>query len=80
MVDARFALRDHRRERPTAVTVSGSVVTVSAVPGRPVARERVLAETDRALARARSKGPNRVEATAIAAVPAKRKPKRKRKP
>jgi diguanylate cyclase (GGDEF)-like protein/excisionase family DNA binding protein len=64
-VEERLAFRDHRVEGRVKVTVSAAVVTVEGVRGEPMAVDRVLVEADRALARAKQAGRNRVEHSII---------------
>jgi diguanylate cyclase (GGDEF)-like protein len=52
---------DHRTERNVPVTVSGAIVNVAAAPGTVIDPERLLADTEAAIERAKRHGRNRVE-------------------
>lgn len=59
-VDERLAFRDHRTEKRVKVTVSAAVVIAYGVPGDPVDVERLMAEAEAALERAKKAGRNQV--------------------
>ena len=60
-VAERFGFKDHRDERPVTVTVSGAVINVDVSVGDIIDPERLLAEAEAALDRAKRQGRNRVE-------------------
>jgi diguanylate cyclase (GGDEF)-like protein len=59
-VEERLELTDHRTERPVHVTLSAAVMNVTARPGAPIDSERLLADAEAALERAKQQGRNRV--------------------
>jgi len=59
-VEERLELTDHRTERPLHVTISAAVMNVTARPGAPIDPERLLADAEAALERAKQQGRNRV--------------------
>lgn len=60
-VEQRFGFVDHRSGRRVPVTVSGAVINVTVPAGEAVDRERLLAEAEAAVARAKQRGRNRIE-------------------
>jgi PleD family two-component response regulator len=52
---------DHRSELPVSVTISAAVVNVPAAVGMAIDPERLLADAEAAVARAKQQGRNRVE-------------------
>jgi diguanylate cyclase (GGDEF)-like protein/excisionase family DNA binding protein len=60
-IEERLTFRDYRTEQRIIVTVSIAVASAKALEGDPIDRERFTAETERALARAKAAGGNRVE-------------------
>jgi diguanylate cyclase (GGDEF)-like protein len=60
-VQERLGSVDHRTDRRLSVTVSAAVVTVRPSVGDVIDPERLVAEAEAALARAKAQGPNRVE-------------------
>jgi diguanylate cyclase (GGDEF)-like protein len=59
-VEERLELTDHRTDRPVRVTISAAVMNVAARAGAPIDRERLLADAESALERAKQQGRNRV--------------------
>jgi diguanylate cyclase (GGDEF)-like protein len=59
-VEERLELTDHRTDRPVRVTLSAAVMNVSARPGAPIDPERLLADAEAAVERAKQQGRNRV--------------------
>jgi diguanylate cyclase (GGDEF)-like protein len=59
-VEERLELTDHRTERPLHVTISAAVMNVTARHGAPIDPERLLADAEAALERAKQQGRNRV--------------------
>ena len=59
-VEERLELTDHRTDRPVRVTLSAAVVNVTARAGAPIDPERLLADAESALDRAKQQGRNRV--------------------
>jgi len=53
-------LTDHRTDRPVHVTISAAVMNVTARRGAPIDPERLLADAETALERAKQQGRNRV--------------------
>jgi len=60
-VEDRLAFTDHRNDRPVAVTVSAAVINLKVAVGDVVDPERLLADAEIAVDRAKQKGRNRVE-------------------
>jgi len=60
-VEDRLGFTDHRTDRMVRVTVSAAVLNLSGVPGTILDSERVLAEAERTVDRAKQQGRNRVE-------------------
>jgi diguanylate cyclase (GGDEF)-like protein len=60
-VEERLGFTDHRSDRPVSVTISAAVVNVQPAAGHVIDAERLLAEAEAAIARAKQKGRNRVE-------------------
>ncbi|HXG89393.1 MAG TPA: diguanylate cyclase [Vicinamibacterales bacterium] len=65
MVHDRLTFRDYRTDQRANVTVSVAVVSARALEGEPVDTEQFLAETERAVERAKTSGRNRVEQVEI---------------
>jgi diguanylate cyclase (GGDEF)-like protein len=59
-VEERLEFVDHRTDRPVRVTLSAAVVNVRSSPGDVIDLERLLAETELAVERAKQQGRNRV--------------------
>jgi diguanylate cyclase (GGDEF)-like protein len=59
-VEERLELTDHRNDRPVHVTLSAAVMHVSARAGAPIDPERLLADAEAAVERAKQQGRNRV--------------------
>jgi diguanylate cyclase (GGDEF)-like protein len=64
-VEDRLGFTDHRTDRMVRVTVSAAVLNLSGTPGTILDSERVLAEAERAVDRAKQQGRNRVERTDV---------------
>jgi diguanylate cyclase (GGDEF)-like protein len=60
-VQDRLEFIDHRTDKPVRVTISAAVVTVPGKVGETVDTERLLADAEAALDRAKQQGRNRVE-------------------
>jgi len=60
-VEERFEFIDHRTDQPVRVTVSGAVVNVNVAVGDVIDPERVMADAESAVERAKQAGRNRVE-------------------
>jgi diguanylate cyclase (GGDEF)-like protein len=60
-VEERMGFTDHRTEQPVTVTVSAAVVNVDVSVGDVIDPDRILAEAERAVERAKKNGRNRVE-------------------
>jgi diguanylate cyclase (GGDEF)-like protein len=60
-VAERLILTDHRSDLPLSVTISAAVVNVQVALGHAIDSERLLADAESALARAKQQGRNRVE-------------------
>jgi diguanylate cyclase (GGDEF)-like protein len=60
-VAERLILTDHRSDLPLSVTISAAVVNVQVALGHAIDPERLLADAESALARAKQQGRNRVE-------------------
>jgi diguanylate cyclase (GGDEF)-like protein len=60
-VEERLEFLDHRTDRPVRVTISAGVVNISVAPGDTIDAERVMADAETALERAKRQGRNRVE-------------------
>ena len=65
MVEERLAFRDHRSGEQVRVTISAAAITAHGTLGEGLTSERLLAEGDKAMTRAKSAGRNRVEAVAL---------------
>jgi PleD family two-component response regulator len=52
---------DHRSDLPVSVTISAAVVSVQVAVGMVIDPERLLADAEAAVARAKQQGRNRVE-------------------
>jgi len=59
-VEGRLEFTDHRTDRPVRVTLSAAVINVTARAGAPIDPERLLADAESALDRAKQQGRNRV--------------------
>jgi diguanylate cyclase (GGDEF)-like protein len=59
-VEERLEFTDHRTDRPVRVTLSAAVINVTARAAAPIDRERLLADAESALDRAKQQGRNRV--------------------
>ena len=59
-VEERLEFTDHRTDRPVRVTLSAAVMNVAARAGAPIDPERLLADAESALERAKQQGRNRV--------------------
>jgi diguanylate cyclase (GGDEF)-like protein len=60
-VEDRLGFTDHRNDRPVAVTISAAVVNMQAAANHAIDTERLLADAEAAIARAKQQGRNRVE-------------------
>jgi diguanylate cyclase (GGDEF)-like protein len=60
-VEERLGFTDHRNDRPVAVTISAAVVNMEAAANHVIDTERLLADAEAAIARAKEQGRNRVE-------------------
>jgi diguanylate cyclase (GGDEF)-like protein len=60
-VEERLGFTDHRTDRPVPVTISAAVINVLVPVGNVVDPERLLADTEAAIGRAKQQGRNRVE-------------------
>ena len=60
-VEERLEFTDHRTERPVRVTLSAAVINVQAAAGDVIDPERLLADAEAAVGRAKEHGRNRVE-------------------
>jgi PleD family two-component response regulator len=60
-VGERLGFTDHLTDQQVAVTVSAAVVTVDVTRGTAIDAERLVAEAEAALERAKQRGRNRVE-------------------
>jgi diguanylate cyclase (GGDEF)-like protein len=60
-VDERLGFTDHRTDRPVSVTISAAVVNVQPAAGHVIDAERLLADAEAAVSRAKDQGRNRVE-------------------
>jgi diguanylate cyclase (GGDEF)-like protein/excisionase family DNA binding protein len=61
MVEERLTFRDYRTEQRAVVTVSVAVASARALEGEPIDHDRLSAEVEAALERAKAAGRNRVE-------------------
>jgi diguanylate cyclase (GGDEF)-like protein/excisionase family DNA binding protein len=61
MVEDRLTFRDYRTDQRAIVTVSVGVTSARALEGEPIDHERLTAEVEAALERAKTSGRNRVE-------------------
>jgi diguanylate cyclase (GGDEF)-like protein len=66
-VEERLGFLDHRSEQPVRVTLSAAVVSIAAGPGEVLDPERLMAEAEAALVRAKQQGRNRVERVDVSA-------------
>jgi len=60
-VEERLELKDHRDDRTVTVTVSGAVINASIGVGDVIDPERLLADAEAAVERAKASGRNRIE-------------------
>jgi diguanylate cyclase (GGDEF)-like protein len=60
-VEERLGFTDHRSERPVPVTVSAAVMNIQIALGDAVDTERLMADAESAMERAKQRGRNRVE-------------------
>jgi diguanylate cyclase (GGDEF)-like protein len=60
-VEERLGFTDHRTDRPVTVTLSAAVINVQVALGDVIDPERLLADAEAALERAKQRGRNRVE-------------------
>jgi len=60
-VHERLELHDHVSEQPVPLTLSAAIVNLAATVGESIDMERLLAEAEAALARAKARGGNSVE-------------------
>ena len=60
-VEERMEFTDHRTDRPVRVTVSAAVINVNVSVGDVIDADRLLADAEAALERAKQRGRNRVE-------------------
>ena len=60
-VEERLGFTDHRSDRPVSVTISAGVVNVQVGAGNVIDPERLLADAEAAVWRAKQQGRNRVE-------------------
>jgi diguanylate cyclase (GGDEF)-like protein len=60
-VEERLGFTDHRTDRPVTVTLSASVINVQVALGDVIDPERLLADAETAVERAKQRGRNRVE-------------------
>ena len=60
-VEERLGFTDHRSDRLVPVTLSAAVINVQALVGNVIDPERLLADADAAVGRAKQQGRNRVE-------------------
>ena len=60
-VEERLEFTDHRTERPVEVTVSAAVINLEVSVGDVIDPERLIADAEAAVERAKQKGRNRVE-------------------
>jgi len=60
-VEERLEFTDHRTERPVRVTLSAAVINVQVAVGNLIDPERLLADAEAAVERAKKQGRNRVE-------------------
>ena len=60
-VEEHLEFTDHRTERPVRVTLSAAVINVQAAAGDFIDPERLLADAEAAVGRAKEHGRNRVE-------------------
>ena len=60
-VAERMVFTDHRSELPVSVTISAAVVNIPVAVGMAIDPERLLADAEAAVARAKQQGRNRVE-------------------
>lgn len=59
-VEERLGFTDHRNDQPVQVTVSAAVVNVAASPGDVIDPDRLVADAESAVERAKQQGRNRV--------------------
>jgi diguanylate cyclase (GGDEF)-like protein len=60
-IQERLEFTDHRSERPVEVTVSAAVINIEVSVGEVIDPERLMADAEAAVERAKQKGRNRVE-------------------
>ena len=60
-VEGRLEFTDHRTERPVKVTLSAAVVNLQVAVGDVIDPERLIADAEAAVERAKRQGRNRVE-------------------
>jgi PleD family two-component response regulator len=60
-VAERLGFTDHRTDRPVAVTLSAAVINVDVAVGAVIDPERLMADAEAAVERAKQGGRNRVE-------------------
>jgi diguanylate cyclase (GGDEF)-like protein len=60
-IEERLGFTDHRSERPVPVTISAAVINVKVAAGDVIDRDRLLADAEAAVERAKQQGRNRVE-------------------
>jgi diguanylate cyclase (GGDEF)-like protein len=60
-VEERLGFTDHRSERPVPVTVSAAVINIQIALGDAIDTERLMADAEMAVERAKKQGRNRVE-------------------
>ena len=60
-VEERLGFTDHRSDRPVPVTLSAAVINVQVAVGDVIDPERLLADAEAAVERAKQQGRNRVE-------------------
>jgi diguanylate cyclase (GGDEF)-like protein len=60
-VEERLGFTNHRNDQEVAVTVSASVINVQVAPGDLIDPERLMADAETVLARAKQRGRNRIE-------------------
>jgi PleD family two-component response regulator len=60
-VQERLGFTDHRSERPVEVTVSAAVINIEVSVGDVIDPERLMADAEAAVERAKQQGRNRVE-------------------
>jgi PleD family two-component response regulator len=73
-VAERLGFTDHRNDRPVQVTVSAAVVNNAATAGDVIDPDRLMADAEAAVERAKQQGRNRVERLDAAAATRKTPP------